>query len=129
MASPTHSSVLVAERDPLLRWALAETVQDCGFDVVSVDDLQAVRWLTDAQVGQVAAMVVAADEHTDDTTFAGLHARFPQASLAVMARDTLTSRDRSRLGIAQVFVKPFDLGLVRQYLAGIDPVPVVWPLP
>lgn len=116
----SHSRVLVAERDPLLRWALTETVQQCGFDVVSVDDVGAARRLTDAQVEDVAAVMMAHDPGPADAAdFEWVHQRFPEASLAVMASDGLPTRDRRRFGISQVFVKPFDLTLVCNFLSGL----------
>jgi DNA-binding NtrC family response regulator len=116
----SHSRVLVAERDPLLRWALAETVRQCGFDVVSVDDVRAARSLTDAQVADVAAVMMDYDAGPADApSFEWVHERFPDASVAVMAPEGVTARDRRRFGISQVFVKPFDLTLVCHYLSGL----------
>jgi DNA-binding NtrC family response regulator len=119
--SMPHSRILVAERDPLLRWALTETVQQCGYDVVSVDDVGAAQRLSDAQVADVAAVVMDHDAGAADAAgFAWVHERFPAASLAVMAPEGVTAQNRRRFGISRVFVKPFDLTLVCQYLAELD---------
>ena len=113
--------VLIIEGDDLLRWALAEAAGDTGYGTISVRDVATARQAPSGRLARTTVVLVDSEAtRADRQGLAFLRASLPASTFAVMTDDATRERACSAgLGIAAIFVKPFDLTAVQSYLRSL----------
>jgi DNA-binding NtrC family response regulator len=122
-AAPTMTTVLVVDDEPLVRWAVAETLADSGYDVLEAGDAKsALKYFPGPQ-----ADAVLLDVHLPDcndlrvlTDIRRLSPKVPVILMTAFSTPELLDEAR-RLGAFAVVDKPFEVdelpGLIEQAVA------------
>jgi DNA-binding NtrC family response regulator len=109
---PAHRRVLVVDDEPLVRWAVAETLTAAGYDVEeAADGRTAVRSLLDHADPDVVMLDLRLPDSSDLGLLATVRRLAPRALVILMtAFGTADVRDDApRLGASFVLDKPFDV--------------------
>ncbi len=111
-ASPMMFRVLIVDDEPLMRWAMAETLADAGFAVTQASSArEALQQLKDGELPDLVLLDLRLPDSLDLTLLAAIRRQAP-ASTVIMATAYWTpelSRSAERLGAVQVMDKPLDM--------------------
>lgn len=112
---PSGPRVLVVDDEPLIRWSVAETLGECGYEVVETGDASGAR----SAVGAGAAFdVVLLDYRLPDSDDLGLLASIrhavPRAQVIMMTAfgKPEVVRGALELGAFRVVNKPFEMQFI-----------------
>lgn len=117
-------TILVVERDRLLRWALNEVLSDASFHVLTVPEGECAQAVLN-DVGEDFSLALVDDDAWPLTAAAraALRRRFPALPIVAMTHsdDPAVERRARRHGAAAVLVKPFDLPRVVELVRQLAP--------
>ena len=120
--SPRH--VLVVDDEPLIRWSVAESLSDLGFDVEEAADAQAaLRSVTTTAVPfDIIVLDLRLPDMDDLSLLATLRQLIPSAALILMTAFGTPEivADARALG-ANVLNKPFELDDLKRLVQGSAP--------
>jgi DNA-binding NtrC family response regulator len=118
--NPPALRVLVVDDEPLIRWSVAETLGECGYEVVETGDASGAR----SAVGAGAAFdVVLLDYRLPDSDDLGLLASIrhavPRAQVIMMTAfgKPEVVRGALELGAFRVVNKPFEMQAIASLVA------------
>ena len=120
--------ILIVDDEPLVRWAIAETLSHCGYDVDEANDAEStVRTLFEAGAGpDVVLLDLRLPDSKDLKLLETVRRMAPRATVILMtAFGTPEVRDEAlHLGAAAVLDKPFNIdsldGLISRSLGNLQ---------
>lgn len=119
--SPRH--VLVVDDEPLIRWSVAESLSDLGYDVEQAPDAgSALRLITTTHLPfDVVVLDLRLPDMNDLSLLGTVRQLLPAAALVLMTAfgSTEIIEDAERLG-ATVVNKPFELDELTRVVAGSE---------
>ena len=119
--SPRH--VLVVDDEPLIRWSVAESLSDLGYDVEQAADAEsALRIVTTThQPFDVVVLDLRLPDMSDLSLLGTLRQLLPSAALILMtAFGTPEIMDDAASMGASIISKPFELDELTQLVTGAD---------
>ena len=120
VAPPTPLRVLVVEDEPLIRWALSETLTRAGHTVLEAGDAAAaIDTLSSAAPIDVALMDLRLPDSHDLSLLARIRRQWPTIAVIMMtAYGTRELIDEARaMGVYDVMDKPFDVDRMEHLVA------------
>jgi DNA-binding NtrC family response regulator len=104
--------VLVVDDEPLVRWSLAETLMDGGFEVVeAADGRSAIRMLAEAARPDVILLDLRLPDSSDLTVLSAMRRLSPTTPIILMTAfgtpDVIA--EALNIGAFSVVLKPFDM--------------------
>jgi two-component system, NtrC family, response regulator AtoC len=120
--------VLVVDDEPLIRWFLAETLTDCGYDVVEAGDAAAARAaLRDSDRFDVVLLDYRLPDSEDLSLLASIRQQVPKTQVILMTAfgTPEVTRGALDLGAYRVVGKPLEMHAVADLVAeaGNTPLP------
>ena len=113
--------VLVVDDEPLIRWSLAETLQDCGCEVVETGDGRGARGVLQEAAPEfdVVLLDLRLPDSDDLTLLAALRRLSPATQVIVMTAFGTPEivRGALALGAYRVVGKPFEMGDMARLVA------------
>lgn len=104
--------VLVVDDEPLIRWSVAETLTDCGYDVVETGDASGARSAVgDGQAFDVVLLDYRLPDSDDLGLLASIRVAMPDAQVIMMTAfgKPEVVRGALQLGAFRVVNKPFEM--------------------
>jgi two-component system, NtrC family, response regulator AtoC len=103
--------VLVVDDEPLLRWSVAETLSDCGFDVVESSDADGARTAVRDAGFDAVLLDLQLPDSSDLSLLRTLHTLSPATPLILMTAfgSPELEHDALALGAYRVVDKPFEI--------------------
>lgn len=118
--SPTVR-VLIVDDEPLMRWSVAETLGDCGYEVVETGDGRSARnAIRDASHGfDVVLLDFRLPDSEDLSLLAALRRMAPRAQVILMTAFGTPEvvRGALELGAYRVMSKPFEMQEIAELVA------------
>jgi DNA-binding NtrC family response regulator len=121
-----RARVLVVDDEPLIRWALGETLRDLGCEVVEAGDgRSAIAAVAESAPFEIVLLDVRLPDCEDLTLLTRIRALAPQARIILMtAHGTNEMADRALdLGAFSFVSKPFELAEVAAMISGARDFP------
>ena len=119
--NPATARVLVVDDEPLIRWSLAETLADRGYEVVETADARSTRSMVGdpAQAFDVVLLDYRLPDSDDLGLLASLRALSPRAQIILMTAFGTPEvlRCALDLGVYRVIGKPFEMEEVADLVA------------
>ena len=120
MKNPAALRVLVVDDEPLIRWSVAETLTDCGYDVVETGDASGARSAVgDGQAFDVVLLDYRLPDSDDLALLAAIRHAVPDAQVIMMTafgRPEVV-RGALELGAFRVVNKPFEMQAIANLVA------------
>jgi len=104
--------VLVVDDEPLIRWAVSESLTQAGHDVLQATDARStLRALTDPQRVDVVLLELRLPDSLDLSLLSRIRTLSPHSAVVLMSAHagTDTATEARALGAFAVLPKPFDL--------------------
>jgi DNA-binding NtrC family response regulator len=118
---PAAARVLVVDDEPLIRWSLAETLVDRGYEVVETEDARSTRSMVGdpAQAFDVVLLDYRLPDSDDLSLLASLRTLSPRAQIILMTAFGTPEvlRGALDLGAYRVIGKPFEMADVADLVA------------
>jgi DNA-binding NtrC family response regulator len=115
MKNPAALRVLVVDDEPLIRWSVAETLTDCGYDVVETGDASGARSAVgDGQAFDVVLLDYRLPDSDDLGLLASIRRAAPDAQVIMMTafgRPEVVN-GALELGAFRVVNKPFEMQFI-----------------
>ena len=115
MKNPAALHVLVVDDEPLIRWSVAETLTDCGYDVVETGDASGARSaVDDGQDFDVVLLDYRLPDSDDLGLLASIRLAVPDAQVIMMTafgRPEVVN-GALELGAFRVVNKPFEMQFI-----------------
>ncbi|MBZ5556263.1 MAG: response regulator [Acidobacteriia bacterium] len=115
--------VLVVDDEPLMRWSVAETLTDCGYEVIETGDGRGAKTAVGAASASHEFDVVLLDfrlpDSTDLSLLASIRKMSPHAQVILMTAFGTPEvvRGALDLGAFRVVSKPFEMDAVAELVA------------
>ena len=123
--------VLVVDDEPLLRWSVAETLSDRGFDIVETGDAEGARAAVRNAGFDAVLLDLQLPDSSDLSLLRTLHALSPATPLILMTAfgSPELEHDALALGAYRVVDKPFEIDDLAHVVteATASPRPGVFP--
>jgi two-component system, NtrC family, response regulator AtoC len=120
MKNPASLRVLVVDDEPLIRWSVAETLTDCGYEVVeSGDACEARSAIRDGQAFDVVLLDYRLPDSDDLALLAAIRRAAPAAQVIMMTAFSKPEivRGALELGAYRVLTKPFEMEAIASLVA------------
>jgi DNA-binding NtrC family response regulator len=118
--TPTARRVLVIDDEPLIRWSVAETLTDRGFEVVERGDASGARTaITDGRAFDVVLLDYRLPDSNDLSLLTSIRRAVPQAQIIMMTAFSRpdVARRALELGAYRVVNKPFEMQAIADLVA------------
>ena len=121
-AAGDSASILVVDDEPLIRWAIKESLQGCGHHVAEASTAQEATAVAEQKKIDVILLDHCLPDCRDFSLLEALHRLAPSAAIIVISccADGDFAATAMKLGACRVFPKPFDLDRLRAVIGEVQ---------